>query len=603
MMNRRYLKKGILACTIGGLCAAQVHAVDFYFGNANQTSIQVNSQLSVGASWRTEDASSKLVDGSNSGSGFSSTSDDGNQNFSKGDAFSQIFKGSHDIQITRGNIGGFTRFKYWTDAELENGNRAHGNSGSSYEQGQPLSDSGFSDNAKFTGVTLLDAYVYGSFDVADMPLDIRLGRQVLSWGESTFIQGGMNSSNPFDVSALRRPGATLKEGILPVGMAMINMGISEDLSVEAFYQYEWAKTEVDGCGTLFGVDIVASGCDFLTIGSSAPAELGGPFNDAQAQDAGFYASRKSDVDAKDSGQYGLAVRYYAQALNDTEFGVYFMNIHSRLPLLSALRTTFPGTTIGATSTPFIPSGHPDPATAAASIYNGAYQVEFPEDLKFYGLSFATNISGLALSGEISYKPDTPIQINGSHLLAAVLREDITITPVAQRIINTEAGGVAKGYDEFDVTQVQVTAIKFMERVLGASRLTLVGEVGGTYIDGIENSTFVYGRDPVFGIGQASDGGHVTKNAWGYRGKASLNYSDVYAGIALTPTVSWSHDVEGYSPAPAQQFLEGRQSLGLSIDASYQQTYSAALAYQQFRGGDYNTNTDKDFASISFSVLY
>jgi len=163
--------------------------------------------------------------------------------------------------------------------------------------------------------------------------------------------------------------------------------------------------------------------------------------------------------------------------------------------------------------------------------------------------------------------------------------------------------VAKGYDEFDVTQVQVTAIKFMERVLGASRLTLVGEVGGTYIDGIENSEFVYGRDPVFGIGQASDGGHVTKNAWGYRGKASLDYSDVYSGISLTPTLSWSHDVEGYSPAPAQQFLEGRQSMGLSIDASYQQAYSATLAYQEFRGGDYNTKKDKDFASISFSILY
>jgi len=41
---------------------------------------------------------------------------------------------------------------------------------------------------------------------------------VVSWGESTFIQGGMNVINPVDVSKLRVAGAELKEAFNGVNM-------------------------------------------------------------------------------------------------------------------------------------------------------------------------------------------------------------------------------------------------------------------------------------------------------------------------------------------------------------------------------------------------
>ncbi len=193
-MKQNPFKISLLASAIGGLWAVPSYAADFYFGPDQGVAVQVNSQLSLGASWRTESADTALFASVNGGSAVNSATDDGNLNFDKGETFSQILKGSHDVQMTMDNFGAFTRFKYWTDAELADGNRAHGNSGSGYAANEPLSDNGFSDNAKFSGISLLDAYVYGSFDVADMPLDVRLGRQVISWGESTFIQGGMNSS-------------------------------------------------------------------------------------------------------------------------------------------------------------------------------------------------------------------------------------------------------------------------------------------------------------------------------------------------------------------------------------------------------------------------
>jgi len=269
----------VVAMALG---TSSAQAVDFNFGEDNDILLQINSQLDIGASWRLGDADPRFIGKTNGGTGFTSTTDDGNLNYAKHDAYSKIIKGVHDLQLSKGNFGAFVRVKYWYDYALKDSDVLHGNSNNGYTPNTPLSDDGFEDNTKFSGVTLLDAYVYGAFDIGTSPLDVRLGRQVVSWGESTFIQGGMNSSNPFDVAALRRPGATLKEGILPVGMLYANLGLTSELSIEAFYQYEWEKTQIDGCGTYFsGADFAASGCNFVSVG---------PFGDQAGLAGGFAAT-------------------------------------------------------------------------------------------------------------------------------------------------------------------------------------------------------------------------------------------------------------------------------------------------------------------------
>ena len=82
----------------------------------------------------------------------------------------------------------------------------------------------------------LDLFVYGSFDLGEMPLDLRIGRQVVNWGEATFIQG-VNILNPIDVNAIRRPGVEIKEALLPVSLLYGNLGFGTGWSLEAFYQF------------------------------------------------------------------------------------------------------------------------------------------------------------------------------------------------------------------------------------------------------------------------------------------------------------------------------------------------------------------------------
>ena len=79
--------------------------------------------------------------------------------------------------------------------------------------------------------------------------------------------------------------------------------------------------------------------------------------------------------------------------------------------------------------------------------------------------------------------------------------------------------------------------------------------------------------------------------------------DVFAGVNLKPNVAWSHDVNGYSPGPGGNFEEGRKAVSLGVDAEYQNTYTASLAYTNFFDGKYTTVDDRDFVALSVGVNF
>ena len=118
---------------------------------------------------------------------------------------------------------------------------------------------------------------------------------------------------------------------------------------------------------------------------------------------------------------------------------------------------------------------------------------------------------------------------------------------------------------------------------------------------ITSTSLRYGRPSEYGT--TGTDGFITENSWGYRARAIFNYSDVFAGVNLTPTVSWSHDVDGYSPANGSGFVEDRKALGLALNADYLNTYNAGISYTRFFGGDYNLTKDRDFISASVGLSF
>src|SRR5690606_12916672 len=331
---------------------------------------------------------------------------------------------------------------------------------------------------------------------------------------------------------------------------------------------------------------------------------------------GIRVPRGGDRDARDSGQFGLALRWLGDT---TEYGLYFMNYHSRTPALS---TRNPGLAtygavggfdpatgtgsgiVGATAAQLLPllqsgaisqaefAGLLQAQGAGVLLGNGQYFLEYPEDIRLYGASFSTTLpTGTAWSGEISYRPNAPVQINATDLVS--------------RLVNPASAGQAhRGYNRKEITQVQTTFTHSVDQVLGAGRVTLVGEIGYAPVGGLESkSELRYGRDSIFGLDTPEYGNHgfVTANSWGYRLRALADYSNVFAGVNLTPNVSFSHDVDGYGPNGL--FNEGSKAVSIGVDAVYQNTYTASLSYTDFFGGDYNMLTDRDFLAFSVGVHF
>ena len=345
---------GRLALSAIAAATITTHAVEFendvIEGNFDTT-------LSYGGSFRTTGPDPGNIGRANGGERYSVNGDDANINYGTG-LFSNVAKGTHDLELDfkkLQDVSLFLRGTYFVDFENIRGD-------------SPLSDKAKREVGR--DMELLDAYI--SYDLpTSIPVNIRLGNQVLSWGESTFIQNGINVINPIDVTKFRIPGSELREALRPVPLLSVSLQATDNLTLEGFYQFKQEEMEIDPAGSYFSTkDFVGPGGQYAMLGFGSTGQpnmesftdnplygllegetarvptISNPgFNPAlppSAANAPFLPSGAAAIPrghtnrASDSGQFGLAARYFAEGLNDTEFGFYFINYHSRLPVISAM---------------------------------------------------------------------------------------------------------------------------------------------------------------------------------------------------------------------------------------------------------------------------
>ena len=620
-----------------GLVAAGscLQAVTFTTGDLGGS---FDTTVSVGGIYRLNDPDPDLYGTSNGGNANSVNSDDGNLNFGKG-WVSKAFKVTSELELTYGeHLGLFTRVSYLYDDAIENGDHPH----------RVLSDEAL-DRAG-NRLDYFDLYAVVRFDLDQTPVDIRLGRQVVSLGESTFLPNGNNIVNPVDLSNLRVPGAELREAFLPVNMLKVSAELTENTSIEAFWLLEFRHTEIEPSGTFFSTnDFASRGGDRVMLGFGALADSG-PLG---------AIPRAVDDGANNYTQWGVALRHLAPGLNDTEFGLYLANFHSRLPLINAITPTraisvaeIQGTASAIAQTQLVPAmiangvpaqaipsvlpsllgaaltnvpaaaipGIPSLAPfapfypAAQNIAAGARQVgllnaaatgryflEYPEDIMMIGGSFNADLGGLGIAwqGEVSYKSDVPLQIDDVEVLYATLS---TLNPAfgANNQIGNylgQYGKIIRGFRRHDVWTAQSSLTKIFGPTLGASSLTVVGEAGGLWADIPPASTLRYEVSGTYTSGDLSamlgtgsalpatpENFFADDFAWGYQLLARLEYNDVFAGVNILPTIAYSHNVSGNSPAPLSNYIEGRKSLSLSAEFVWQNAWSMDMRFVSFFGG-------------------
>jgi hypothetical protein len=459
-----------VAGLLGLAAAGPAAAIDFEKGGLTGS---WDTTISYGQAWRIENRDCRLIGTANGGCGRSVNYDDGNLNYST-DLYSRAFKAVSELSLSYQNFGAFVRGSALYDLDVTDSPTAR----------TTLVDDAEGLVGNYT--RLLDAFAYYRFNLGSMPGELRVGQQAVSWGESTFIQNGINTINHFDVAALRVPGNELREAFLPQEMVNFSLQFSNRWSAQAVYMLDWDSTIPEPAGSFFSAN------DFAVIGGSRVFLGFGAFSD-QGVDfrplggtliEGFQGVRRTaDRRPDKDGQFGLNVKYFAENLNNgTEFGAFFMNYHSRLPVLSGRSGSRAGianawgtaTTVQATALA-LAAGQPTAAAIgigaaqglAASRTNGlglvgdisaaqlqeyariaastalgrgnvagqasnlatheyaktaTYFVEYPEDIKMIGLSFNTQIQqgGVALQGEVSYRQDVPLVYDDVELLFAAL---------------------------------------------------------------------------------------------------------------------------------------------------------------------------------------
>ena len=652
-----------------------VYSVSFESGDFSGN---VDTTLTYGSGFRVGSVDTQIVGlsgdpaglsgagAATTGTAFSENSDDGNQNFNRGN-ISNIGKFTTEVKIQYNNFGFFTRFNGFKDYENVNaGNRL------------ALSDK--AQRLVGQNINLQDLYAWVDFNVAHMPASIRVGEQVISWGESTFIQNGINVINPFDVSKLRTPGSQVRDALTPVGMVSLSIAPTDTLSFEGYYQYDWERTIIEPVGSYFSTnDFVGDGGRKVMLGFGGAAfgsgfigsDRGTSFGTALTNgingalglapvgapvalglfEADFLGVlRAPDDRAENGGEFGFAFRYFSEELNDTEFGLFFINHHSRTPIISAIT----GTTAGVLNARGAASGIGNSAATASlvtALGGGAagvagvtaiasavatdqyartanYLIEYPEDIQRVGLSFNTQLpnSGVALQGEYTFINGAPLQVDDVELLLqalcplAAINAAVRTNQLDSGCANTGTSQYLPGFIERNVSQLQVTATQVLGPVIGANQGVLVGEVGITHVHNMPKKsnlrlngagTFTSGNPFHAGstgahAGKAAEGfdNFADATSWGFRIAGRLTYNNLIGPFNVSPRFAFSHDVSGITPGPGGNFLEGRKALTLGVSTDYQNKWQADLSYTNFSGaGRYNLLNDRDFVAFNMSYAF
>ena len=112
---------------------------------------------------------------------------------------------------------------------------------------------------------LLDLHLTVPFTlpVVDQDITLRVGKQVVNWGESTAaVINSLTQANPVNANNIFRLGNALLEDLfVPVNMANISTYLGGGVSLQAHYVFNWQPVEIPPPGSFFS--FIDAGTDNL----------------------------------------------------------------------------------------------------------------------------------------------------------------------------------------------------------------------------------------------------------------------------------------------------------------------------------------------------
>ena len=550
----RFTTVTFLLCGLLSVDAGVAGAMQFEL--SDDAKLDVDVSLTYGAAWRAKNSKSFLVDGDPANPYRLGSAGDGN--FDRGDMVNNRFSALIDIDFQYKDYGIFVRPRAYFDSVYDK----------SADFNNP-DDWKFVDETKDLHrdkVEILDAFVYGLFEVGGHDVSLRVGKQVVSWGESLFILNGVSAAqSPIDATAANVPGVELKDLFLPVGQVSLDIGLTDNLTLASFYQWEWDKTRLDEAGAYFSTANLV---------------------DDAIRDHMFSGLRGADNDPDDDGQWGLALRYTPEALNGTEFGIYYINYHEKLP---SVENTVP--LLLAFSAPMAESLPPDSQMPFVMGLMGAgagtYHLDYSDNVQLYGASVSSMIGDTNVAVEVSYRQDLTVQVEQADTVIAPTGDpvaDFALGMVSDLINTSERNWES---EDVDVLQVQMSSISILPQTSFYDNLSVTAEVGVNRVVG--------GRD---GKKLWND-----RTAWGGTVKAAFDYFQVLQNLDLQIPITYKFNPNGVSSVLGT-FDEDNDSIGVSFDFTYDAVYKMGLGYTAFlNDAEDNPQADRDFYSFNMKYTF
>ena len=343
---------GLLAASLAPVQAAQLYASD-------GLEIRWDNTLRYSLALRHDSPSAELLSYANG--------DDGDRNFAPGLVMNR-FDLLSKLDIAIGDFGLHASAAGWYDtvyqSRTDNTSPATSNTAFPARQFAPAVRSLEGQHAE-----LADAFAYGNFNLMQMPVSVRAGRQTLLGGESHFFDANSIAAAmaPTDyLKAMTDQNGYSGNMFLPVTQANVTLQPLPWLSVSLYDQFEWRPSRQPGDGSYLSyVDYTGAGASRIFLTPDRTLVHGTDSGPA-------------------SGQYGILLH---ASVADMDLGFYALRFRAKDPIAALVA---------------------DPALAGQTGAVGYYRLAYPAGINLYGASFSTEWNGSILAGEVSARQNTPL---------------------------------------------------------------------------------------------------------------------------------------------------------------------------------------------------
>ena len=254
----------------------------------------------------------------------------------------------------------------------------------------------YTDDAEdlhYRGGELLDAFVFANIDVGDVSANVRAGRHTIYWGQSLLTTGAIHgfagSMAALDLAkGFGSPGSEAKELFMPNGKVSSVVQLTDNLTLNAFYAFEFVPLRWAEGGTYFSLaELLTENSEFLTIAPGTGGEWG--------VDSPRVGYKSTDYKSKDSGDWGINVQYYVERWG-LETSFIYMNNTDRLT--SGLYATSGDTT----------SGEDALARETNALLLGHYGWVYKDDIDTFGISLSRQMFDISWGADLVYRKNNAL---------------------------------------------------------------------------------------------------------------------------------------------------------------------------------------------------